>query len=656
MFPADLAHLRIPAAPSLSPDGRQVVAAVSRIDLDDNTYRSDLWLTPTDGSAPPRRFTSAKRDGRPRFSPDGRWIAFLRAADDDDKPQLHVMPADGGEARRVCEHPLGAEAFAWSPDSTRLAYVARVPEPGRYGTDKDVPSEKEPPRRITTFQYRLDDLGFTNDRRPHVFVVDALAEDAEALQLTRGDFDHGDPAWSPDGRTVAFVSARHESRDEDALSDVFVAPAAGGDALRVTATDLAVSRPAFSPDGATIWFCGVPADFAGRTTGLWSVPADGSAPPARLTDPERFDHEPAFGGGVLALLVDEEAVTTVSMDRGATMLLRFPVDGGQPQVLLGGHRQVQDYDARGGVVAAVVSHPTSAGEVVVLRDRPEGSGEPQGGAPVRRERTVTDFGALLARSASLRPMTELEATAPDGAKVHGWVVKPVGVGPFPVVLMVHGGPFAQYGWTLFDEAQVYAGAGYAVVMGNPRGSSGYGETHGRAIVGDFGNLDAIDVLALLDAALADPELDDDRVGVMGGSYGGFMTTWLVGHSDRFRAAISERACNAFDSFEGSSDIGWLFVSQYNGTDPERVRAQSPLTHVDRIRTPMLLIHSEHDWRCPLEQAQRLFVALKQREVEVELLLFPGEGHELTRSGLPSHRVARFEAVLDWWRRHLSPAG
>jgi dipeptidyl aminopeptidase/acylaminoacyl peptidase len=655
MFPADLAHLRIPSAPSLSADGRQVVMAVTRIDLAANAYRSDLWLAPTDGSAPPRRFTSGKRDGRPRFSPDGRFVAFLRA-DDDDKPQLHVMPADGGEARRVCEHPLGVEAFAWSPDSTRIAYVARVPEPGRYGTDKDVPPEKEPPRRITTFQYRLDNIGFTYDRRPHVFVVDAVAEDAEPLQLTRGDFDHADPAWSPDGATVAFVSARHEGRDEDAVTDVFLVPAGGGDAVRVTATDLAVSRPAFSPDGATVWFCGVPADLAGRTTGLWSVPADGSAPPKRLTDPERFDHEPAFGGGVLPLLVDERAVTTVSMDRGATPLLRFPVDGGQPQVLLGGHRQVQDYDARGGVVAAVVSHPTSAGELVVLRDGPEGSGEPQGGAPVGREQVLSDFGALLARSASLRPMTELEATAPDGAKVHGWVLKPVGAPPHPVVLMVHGGPFAQYGWTLFDEAQVYAGAGYAVVMGNPRGSAGYGESHGRAIVGDFGNLDAADVLALLDAALADPDLDEDRVGVMGGSYGGYMTTWLVGHTDRFRAGISERACNAFDSFEGTSDIGWEFVRHYVGTDPQRLAAQSPLTHVDRIRTPMLLIHSEHDWRCPVEQAQRLFVALKQRKVEVELLLFPGEGHELSRSGLPSHRVARFEAILDWWQRHLKPAG
>jgi dipeptidyl aminopeptidase/acylaminoacyl peptidase len=645
MLPADLALLRTPSAPSLSPDGRLVVVAVSRIDLDANAYRGDLWVAPTDGSAPPRRFTTGKLDGRPRFSPDGRWIAFLRAADDD-KPQLHVMPADGGEPRRVCEHPLGAEAFAWSPDSTRIAYVARVPEPGRYGTDKDVPPDKEPPRRITTFQYRLDNLGFTNDRRPHLFAVDARTEGAAPVQLTRGDYDHGDPAWSPDGNAIAFVSARHETRDEDAASDVFVVPAEGGDPVRVTATDLAASRPAFSPDGGTIWFCGVPVDLAGRATVLWSVPADGSAPPSRLTDPERFDHDPAFGGGggVLPLLVDGQAVTTVSMRRGAIPLLRFPVDGGEPRPLLDGRRQVQDYDARGGVVAAVVSHPTSAGEVVVL-DSPEG-----------RERTVTDFGAPLQAAASLRPMTELEATAPDGAKVHGWVLKPAGPGPFPVLLMVHGGPYAQYGWTLFDEAQVYVGAGYAVVMGNPRGSAGYGETHGRAIVGDFGNLDAKDVLALLDAALADPDLDDDRVGVMGGSYGGYMTSWLVAHSDRFRAGISERACNAFDSFEGASDIGWLFVDQYVGTDPERVAAQSPLTHVDRIRTPMLLIHSEHDWRCPVEQAQRLFVALKQRKVEAELLLFPGEGHELSRSGLPSHRIARFEAILDWWARHLKASG
>jgi dipeptidyl aminopeptidase/acylaminoacyl peptidase len=196
-------------------------------------------------------------------------------------------------------------------------------------------------------------------------------------------------------------------------------------------------------------------------------------------------------------------------------------------------------------------------------------------------------------------------------------------------------------------------------MGNPRGSSGYGEAHAQVVRGNVGEVSATDLLALLDAALAgDPSLDRTRVGVMGGSHGGFMTTWLAAHhGDRFRAAISERAVNAIDSFTGSSDIGWFFADDLYGPDPAQQAAQSPLSYVDRIDIPVLIIHSEHDWRCPVEQGQRLFVALKRRGVPVELLLFPGEGHELTRSGRPRHRLARFEAVLDWWSRHLSePAG
>jgi dipeptidyl aminopeptidase/acylaminoacyl peptidase len=638
MRPSDLTLLRMPSMPALSPDGRLAAVALTRIDLEADTYRSEIWVTPTDGSAPPRRFTSGFRDHWPRFSRDGRLLAFLRAADDDAKPQLQVMPTDGGEPHQLSEHPLGVEAISWSPDSTRIAYVARVPEPGRYGTQDGVPSSREPPRRITTLKFRLDNIGFTLDRRPQVFVVDALAEQAEPVQLTHGDFDHGDPAWSPDGRQVAFVSARHPDRDHDELSDVFVAPAEGGDAVQVTRTTLPVGRPAFSPDGRTIWFTAPSSDEAARNAGLWSVPADGSAPPRRITDAERWDVDNFMSGGALELLVDDDAVTTIALERGAVHLYRFPGDGGEPVRLLGGRRQVLDYAGAAGVIVAVVSDDASAGEVVVLRD----------GA----ERTISDFGSLLARSTSLRPMVEVDTTAPDGYPVHGWVVKPAGKGPFPVLLMIHGGPFAHYGYRLFDEAQVYAGTGYAVVMGNPRGSSGYGEAHGRAIVFDNGNLDSADLLALLDATLTDPELDGDRVGVLGGSYGGFMTSWLVGHTDRFRAAISERAVNAFDSFEGSSDIGAMFLEIYVGTDPERVKTQSPLTYADKIQTPMLLIHSEQDWRCPLEQAQRLFVALKRRRAEVEMLLFPAEGHELSRSGLPSHRVARFEAILDWWGRHL----
>src|SRR6266542_2115914 len=594
MRATDLSLLRIPSAPTSTPDGRLA-----------------------DGSAAPSRFTDGPRDFWPRFSPDGRWLAFLRAGEgDDSKPQIHVMPVAGGEPWQLCEHPLGVERFSWSPDSTRIAYVARVPEPGRYGTDDDVPPGKEPPRRITTLHFRLDNIGFTFDRRPHVFVIDAAGQDGEPLQITHGDYDHGEPTWSPDGSSIAFVSARHPNREYDQLSDIFVAPSGGGDSVQVTRTTLPVSRPAFSPDGVTIWFC---------------APSDDEA--------ERWDVD-NFGSGPLELDVEPDAVTTVVLDRGAVHLYRFPTGGGEPRCLVGGRRQVLEHVRAGDVTTAVVSDDLSMGEVVAVRDG--------------RERVLSDFGGRLAREVSLRPMSELTTKSPDGYPVHGWVVKPAGTPPFPVLLMIHGGPFTQYGYRLFDEAQVYAGAGYAVVMGNPRGSCGYGEAHGRAIRFDYGNLDSADLLALLDTALDDPDLDGDQVGVLGGSYGGFMTSWLVGHTNRFQAAISERACNAFDSFEGSSDIGWDFLRVYIGDDPERVKAQSPLTYADRIETPMLLIHSEEDWRCPIEQAQRLFVALKRRHAEVEMLVFPSEGHELSRSGLPSHRVARFEAILEWWDRHLKP--
>jgi dipeptidyl aminopeptidase/acylaminoacyl peptidase len=642
MKPHDLAQLRVPSTPTVSPDGRTACYALTRIDLEEDAYRSQLWVVPTDGSAPPRQLTQGERDAAPQYSPDGRWIAFLRSTDGK-PPQLHVMPVDGGEPRRIGEHTLGVAAVTWSPDSTRIAYVARVPEEGRYGTDEDVTPDKEPGRRITTRKYRIDGVGYTIDRRPHVFVVDALAEDAEAEQLTRGDYDHGLPAWSPDGSLIAFVSARHDSRDRDLATDVFVVDATGGDARQVTRSTTTCGAPTFTADGTTLLFTGhgVSLDVVGRNTGIFRVPLDGSAAPERCTDAEEHEVSDPLAPGANELLLDEQGrVITVRLHRGAVELCAFPLDGGDPQRLLSGPRQVRGYARGGGVTVAVAATDTSAGELVVLSDGDE--------------RVLTDHGTALAREVTLRPMVEVETTASDGYPVHGWVVKPAGQGPFPVLLNIHGGPFTQYGYLLFDEAQVYAGAGYAVVMGNPRGSQGYGEAHGRAIVHDMGNLDADDLMALLETALADEDLDGQRVGVMGGSYGGYMTTWLSAQQpDRFRAAISERSLNAWDSFAGSSDIGSFFVDLYAGGDPEQIARQDPLHHADAIRSPMLIIHAEQDYRCPLEQAQRLYERLLRNGVETEMLLFPGEGHELSRSGLPSHRIQRFEAILDWWSRHLA---
>ena len=323
-------------------------------------------------------------------------------------------------------------------------------------------------------------------------------------------------------------------------------------------------------------------------------------------------------------------------DRGAVQLIRVPYDGGEPTVVIDGPRQVTGVAAAGDVIVASVTSPTTWGALVAV----------ESGA----ERPLADWSDEFRRNFPVYEQQEVNAVGPDGYPVHGWVVRPAGPGPHPVLLMIHGGPFAQYGWHLFDEAQVYAGAGYAVVMGNPRGSSGYGEAHGRAIIGNVGGLTAVDLIALLDAALEAPDLDGRRVGVLGGSHGGFMTTWLAAHhGDRFKAAISERAVNAIDSFAGSSDVGWFFADSLYGSD---MATQSPLSYADKISVPMLLIHSEHDWRCPIEQAQRLFVALKRRGAPVEMLIFPGEGHEMSRTGRPSHRVARFDAILDWFGRYL----
>lgn len=642
MLPADLALIRVPGVPTLSPDGSVAVVAVTRLDLDENEYRSQLWRVPTDGQRPPRKLTHGTKDGDPRISPDGRWLAFLRAVEGG-KPQLHVMAMDGGDPRCLTDQPLGAGAPVWSPDSTAIAYVARVPEGGRYGTEEKVGPDKEAPRLITSVQYRIDNIGFTNDRRPHVFVINAVDEDAEPVQITEGDFDHADVAWSPEGGRLAFVSARHEGREFDLADDVFVANRDGSELRALTASRTALGSPVFSPDGSTVWYAGSAdlgangRDFVANHPGLWSVPADGSAQPTRHSDPESDD----LSDGTPRITVTDRGLLLGRLARGAVELVRYPWDGGAPETALTGPRQVRGHDAAADVIVAMVATSGSLGEVVVLRD-----GE---------ERVLTSYGEELNATGRLHDVAEFQADSDDGYPVHGWIVHPDGDGPHPVILSVHGGPYAQYGWTLFDEAQVYASAGYAVVMCNPRGSAGYGTAHGRVIRHDMGNRDTADILAFLDAALQEPDLDADRVGVMGGSYGGFMTTWLVGHTDRFVAAISERAMNEPVSFVGSSDIGWCFPEEYCGSDPERVAAQNPLAFVDKINTPTMVIHSEHDWRCPVEQGQRLFVALKLRGVETELLLFPGEGHELSRSGLPSHRVARFDHILRWWAKHLPTA-
>jgi dipeptidyl aminopeptidase/acylaminoacyl peptidase len=623
--PEDIQLLTVPDSVALR--GSLLLVAASHPDLETNSYRGGLHKVALDGSGC-KPWTFGHRDAEPAISPDGRWVAFLRVTEPRGRPQLYVAASDGGEPRALTDLPLGVQNLAWAPDSQRIAFTARIPVPGRY-----VPGEagSEAPRRITTMDYRLDDIGFLHDRHSRLHVVSL---DSPPVELTDGGCDAGTPAWTPDGTQLIFAAPRDWGVAETLHRDLYSIPASGGSPSLLVRTPGDASCPVVGKDVIVFLskeFEGF--NFVARNTGVWSAPITGGVP-RRLTDVETVDCEeikPAFRSSGVVVCV---------RNRGAVELREIPLDGSlvplaSTTLLAGAEGKVKGVAVDGSTVVAVVSTPDSPSEVVVC------------GGPV-----LTDFAAPL-RASGLCSLRELVGRSPDGFAPHGWVMLPPGPGPHPVVLTVHGGPFMYHGWGFFDEAQVYASAGYAVVLPNPRGSSGYGQAHGRAIIEAMGTVDVDDVLAVLDAALALPECDPARVGVMGGSYGGFMTSWLAAHhGERFRAAWSERSVNAWDSFSGTSDIGYAFADAYIGSDPEVQRKFSPLSYADQITIPFAVVHSENDWRCPLEQAQRMFVALRRNGTPTELLLFPGEGHELTRSGQPRHRRERFDAVLDWWSRYL----
>ncbi len=634
--PTQLALGRWPGIPTLHPSGDSAVVAVTRVDLDADDYTSQLWALDYSGGGQ-RQVTRGWRDSSPAFSPDGVWIAFVRAEKDSagkvGKPQLWVMPTVGGEPWRLTDVPAGVSAPSWSPASDRLAFLARTPPEGR---DDATEPGKQPPRRITRRTYRRDGLGFLDSPR-QIWTVSL--DDDEPQQITYGDVDHESVRWHPAADLLAFVAAAHDERYDDVRRDLWICQPDGSGRWALTHGGMWCDDPRFTPDGSAIVYAGAPItaghrEVVARNVSLWSVPTDGSGGPQRLTDAEHYNLGAPFDVSADGALFPNE-------NRGAIELLLVPYDGGEPRVLMTGPRQITGVAAGPARIVATVQDPRSWGEIVTLE---------QDGT----ERRLSAFNVGYAAEASIYDMDEVTASAPDGYPVHGWLVRPTGAGPHPLVLLIHGGPFAQYGWALFDEAQVYAGAGYAVLMANPRGSSGYGQQHGLAIRGNVGEVSAGDLMAILDHVLAsNPSLDPARVAVLGGSHGGYMTTWLAAHDGhRFRTAISERAVNAIDSFSGSSDIGWYFADDLYGSDAIAQRKQSPLTYANVIKIPMLLIHSEQDWRCPIEQAQRLYVALRRNGTEAEMLVFPGEGHELTRSGLPSHRVARFDAIIEWLGRYL----
>ncbi len=651
MRPDDVYLLTSADDPRLSPDGRLIAYVVTRIDRAESAYRSAIWVVPVEGSGEPRQFTPGeRRDSSPRWSPDGKWLAFTSNRDGEEeekaKGQLYVMPADGGEPRKLTDGDESVESLAWSPDSSRIAFARRVRD-AAYSEDDD---SKRAPRRFTRVSYKLDSVGWIGDRRKHLFVVGV--DGGDERQLTDGDCENDAPAWSRDGKQIAFGSMRGERWDVDRGEALYVldVDSAGAEPRRLTGDDETGTLPAFSPDGSLIAYLQSPEDGTSPHHGQIAVIAAGGGERRVLTasldrncETHPLIREPVWDGDRVVFAVE---------DGGNVHLYSAASDGSaEPELLAGGERSIGLYDVVDGVLVYTASTYTRPHELFVGDDE-----------------RVTNVADAFVSGCDLVEPERFTAISADGTEVDAWLVRPAGFEEgrkYPTLLTIHGGPFSQYGTGFFDEVQVYSGDGYAVLFSNPRGGSGHSEAWGRAIRGPidgggsgWGGRDYEDLMGVVDAALEKfPFLDADRLGVLGGSYGGYMTSWIVGHTNRFKAALSERAVNSLTGMFGSSDVGWIFKRQFGGhmwEDMDAYLAMSPATYAQDIETPVLVLHSENDLRCNIEQGELLFNMLRVMGKDVEMLRFPAESHELSRSGSPVHRVMRFEAILEWFGRYLQP--
>jgi dipeptidyl aminopeptidase/acylaminoacyl peptidase len=636
---------------AVSPDGAQVAFVVTAVDMAENKYTSSVWLAPADGSAPPRPVTSGQHDAQPSWSPDGRHLVFTgKRSASKGETTLHVLPVGAaGEVRTVATMPDGIGKPVVSPDGTMIAFASRTQDE-RYTVKgaEDGDTSWQPPRKIERFFASLDGEGWVFDRPSHVYVV-PFDGTGKPRNLTPGEFQHGSPCWSPDSRSVLVNASRHDTWDLDLATDIYRVSMDGA-VTALTERTGAYSSPSESEHGvALIGFDDATTYPQNSRVGI----LEGTSPRWLTMSLDRTFESSA--GGAEPVWVDG-CLLAVAEDRGETHLYEVHLDGSAPTKLTSGAISVRAFDASGGVVAYAASAVDQAADLFVLRN----------GAAHR----LTAFADAYRIAARPLPWERFAAPCADGAdEIDAWIMRPADfdeLKTYPVLLNVHGGPHTQYGEVLFDEAQMQAAAGFVVLMSNPRGGSGREERWGQAIMGPkhhavpgagWGSVDVDDVLAVLDTALARyPFCDPQRVGMLGGSYGGYMASLLAAHhGDRFRGICSERAVNNMYTEEYTSDIATMFRAELGPRhvdDPDEYHAISPIRSAHKITTPMLLIHSENDLRCPISQAEELFVALRLKGADVTFYRFPGEGHELSRSGSPVHRRQRAEILLEWFIEKL----
>jgi len=662
--PADLRKMVFVSDPMVHPAGDRIAYVVRRVDPDrtKNRYRAEIRQTDPKGKLH-RTLTAEGMDSdSPLWSPDGRSLLFLSKRGDDEKKQLYLLPADGGEARRLTQMKGGVEAPLWSPDGRWVAFLSPLDPRKKAKSGVHDARFAEDVEVVDRAFWRLNGLGNRLDKRSHLFVMRAAG--GKPSQVTDGPWSVGGPypghpscAFSADGSSIYYL-ATPEPDDDWAASrrvDGFVVGLDGKGARRITDFPGMFVSVRLSPSGELIAIGNDLAHGTASPNRLYRIdPARGAV---KLISPDldlsfgdavgcdvRFasrDHDPWIspdGTRVRARVTERAAVRLVEVDvvSGAHTWLS-PSD----LSVLGWHAT-----ADGSLRAEIRTSMTALPELWLV----------EGGAAAR---PLTRLNERLLAERKLFPGRPVDFKASDGASVDAWVLLPPGKpkGGRAMVLAIHGGPKTVYGHAFVIEFQMLAAAGIAVLLSNPRGSDGYGTAWAEAVHAHYGERDYQDLMECVDHALSlDLGIDPRRLGVSGGSYGGFMTNWIIGHTDRFKAAVSSRGISNWLSMFGTSDIGYYFDPEHMGglpwTHPETYREKSPITYAEAIRTPLLITHGEQDLRCPIEQAEQLFIVLKRLGRDVKLARFPEETHELSRSGSPNRRMERLRLIREWFVERL----
>ena len=653
--PEDYYSFEFLTDPHISPDGKLVAYVITKVDRAQNRRSSSIWMVATDASHAPWQFTTSPQSTTsPRWSPDGLSLAFLSnrptgeigagaaggagVPTEQSRAQVYLLSMNGGEARRLTSLKNGVNSFQWSPDGNRLVVVSRT-GPSDYRTEN---KDRSDVRHYKNTSYKFNDTGWFDDRRAHLWVINVKS--GSANQITDGnDWNDSDPQWSPDSTHIAFVSNRTGKEfEENRNTDVWVILADGASLTKISDHEEADSNPRWSPDGRIIAFTGELRDRDHPK--IWLAPAVGRK--TSVLAANGLDLIPS----ALEWSEDGKSLYFESGVKGEFQLFRVDLASKSVHQVSSGARAVRsaDFNARTNRMVYTANDFTHLDDLYAA-DR-DGA----------NERKLTNLNATLWKQLKLADVERFTYKSADNWDIDGFLVKPIGWQDgkkYPMILSVHGGPAGQYGVDWYQEFQVYAAKGYAVLFTNPRGSTGYGQKFERGIVGEWGGKDYIDVMNGVDAALKRyPWIDANRLGVTGGSYGGFMTNWIVGHTNRFKAAVTLRSVSNFISDDGTRDGAYGHAPDFGGDIFDRFDLyweRSPLKYAKNVKTPTLILHSDNDFRVPIEQGEQWFRALKHYGVTTEVVMFPRENHNLTRTGEPKHLVESLNWQLYWFDRFLN---